>query len=270
MVKRRMVVDIGSGRPIVVLPGIQGRWEWIRPAIEALAERHRVLTFSLCGDARSGAEVDAAAGLDNFVWQIDRALDDRGLPSAIVCGVSYGGRAAVHYAAARPQRTAGLILVATPGPSWSPDARVRGYVSRPLSSAPAFIIRSPGRLWPEIRAAHASLVAALAFSARHVVRVTCAPMRPRLMAQRIGFLNGEDLARDARRITAPALVVTGEPHLDRVVDVEASRELARIIAGARLATLERTGHIGLITRPQEFARLVRDFVVKLPFIQERQ
>jgi hypothetical protein len=41
------IVDRGGGTPIVVIPGVQGRWEWMRPAIDALAHRSRVITFSL-------------------------------------------------------------------------------------------------------------------------------------------------------------------------------------------------------------------------------
>lgn len=248
----------------MLVPGIQGRWEWIRPAVDALAERHRVLTFSLSGDWGSGSTMEAGAGLDNFVKQIDRVLDRRSLPSATICGVSYGGVVALRYAAARPHRTAALILVATPGPTWTPDRRIREYVRRPWLSTPAFVARSPARLWPEIRAAHGTLAAALAFSARHIARILCAPMRPGLMAQRIGFLDGVDRASDARQVSAPTLVITGERSLDRVVNVEGSRQLAALIPGARFATLDRTGHIGLITRPLAFAELVREFVAKLP------
>ena len=41
------IVDLGSGVPVVMVPGIQGRWEWMKPAVDALAERCRVVTFSL-------------------------------------------------------------------------------------------------------------------------------------------------------------------------------------------------------------------------------
>jgi hypothetical protein len=37
-----MVIDVGHGPPLVLVPGIQGRWEYLRPAIEALAR------FSAC------------------------------------------------------------------------------------------------------------------------------------------------------------------------------------------------------------------------------
>jgi pimeloyl-ACP methyl ester carboxylesterase len=76
------------------------------------------------------------------------------------------------------------------------------------------------------------------------------------MAARVRNLEGVDFAADARRVLAPSLVVTGEPGLDRVVPVEGTREYLRLIPGSVGATLERTGHIGLITRPEAFAEIV--------------
>ena len=31
------IVDKGHGTPIVLIPGVQGRWEWMRPTVDALA-----------------------------------------------------------------------------------------------------------------------------------------------------------------------------------------------------------------------------------------
>ena len=44
------IIERGSGTPIVVVPGVQGRWEYFAPAIDALARSFRVVTFSLCGE----------------------------------------------------------------------------------------------------------------------------------------------------------------------------------------------------------------------------
>jgi hypothetical protein len=39
------IVDQGAGAPLVIVPGIQGRWEWMKPAVDARAGRCRVVTF---------------------------------------------------------------------------------------------------------------------------------------------------------------------------------------------------------------------------------
>ena len=57
------------------------------------------------------------------------------------------------------------------------------------------------------------------------------------------------------------MVVTGEQSLDRVVPVESTREYLDAIPGARYEQLDGTGHLGLITAPDRFCRVVGSFVV---------
>jgi 3-oxoadipate enol-lactonase len=253
-------IDLGTGVPLVLVPGIQGRWEWMRPAAEALAKRTRVVTFSLCGDPGSGCGIDPALGFDSFIGQIDAALDGARVPAAGICGVSYGGLVAVRYAAMRAQRVICLILTSSPGPTWRPDARARRYVRAPWLHVPAFVVGSGRGLWPEISDAFPPLTHRLRFAVSHLGRVLTWPASPARMSQRVTLLSGVDFVADAARVTAPTLVVTGEPHLDRVVPVESTREYLQYIAGARAVTLEHTGHIGLLTRADRYADVVSGFV----------
>jgi pimeloyl-ACP methyl ester carboxylesterase len=254
------MVDLGSGCPIVLVPGIQGRWEWMRPAVEALARRCRVLTSSLPGDPGSGAVMDPARGFGSLVDHVERLRADARVDRLAVCGVSYGGLVALAYAAAHPERTLALVLVSTPGPDWQPDARVRRYVRWPRLLAPLFVATAPFRLGPEIAAAYDAWLPRLRFVARHLARVLAAPMSPSRMSGRVRLAAGLDVRAACAAVRAPTLVVTGEPGLDRVVPVERTLEYARAIRGARTAVLERTGHIGLVTRPERFADLVGGFV----------
>jgi hypothetical protein len=48
------IVDRGSGPPLVLIPGLQGRWEYLRPAVDALSVFFRVLTFSLGSEDLDG------------------------------------------------------------------------------------------------------------------------------------------------------------------------------------------------------------------------
>jgi len=112
------IVERGSGAPIVLIPGLDGRWEYQRPAIEALARSFRVLTFPLCGERACGVGFDPKLGMDNYVAQVVAALDGRRIDRAVICGVSFGGLVAIRFALAHPERIAGLVLVSTPGPTW--------------------------------------------------------------------------------------------------------------------------------------------------------
>jgi pimeloyl-ACP methyl ester carboxylesterase len=126
--------------------------------------------------------------------------------------------------------------------------------------APAFVLGAPWRLGPEIVAAYDDVGARLRFAAGQAWRVVRAPMRIGPMAARLRLLASVRTADWCALVEAPTLVITGEPRLDRVVPVAGTREYASAIRGARSAVLPRTGHIGSVTRPEEFAEAVWRFV----------
>jgi 3-oxoadipate enol-lactonase len=256
----------GSGVPLVLVPGIQGRWEWMQPAVEALARRCLVVTYSLdervgaAGRRRRLSPVEPRAGIAPYVDQLDRVLDAAGLASAALCGVSFGGLVALYYAAERPARVEALVLVSTPGPAWRPDWRARLYARFPRLLAPAFVLHAPVRLGPEMVAAADCWLDAARSIAAHLLRVALAPFSPAGMGARARPLASLDATAVCARVRTPTLVLTGEPALDRVVSVAETRQYARLIPGAATAVLERTGHIGLVTRPERFAEIVGTFL----------
>lgn len=252
--------DQGSGNPLVVIPGIQGRWEWMRPALRALARDRRVISFTLPGDLGSGMAMDPALGFDVFVKQIDEVLDTARVERAAICGVSYGGLIAVRYAAVRPQRVSALILASTPGPGWQPTPRQARYVAKPWLSVPAFCFTALDRVGREIRAALPDWRARIGFTLAYVGDVMTAPMLPRLMARRVQLQQQTPLQPDCHRILAPTLVVTGDESLDLVVPVTSTREYLQLISGAQYALMDRTGHLGMLTQPDRFAGILKEFL----------
>src|SRR5262245_43418058 len=111
------IIERGHGETLVIVPGIQGRWEWLRDVVEALAETHRVLTFSL-GDEPTAKWTRSIDSIDGYSDQIAEALTTRGIARATICGVSFGGLVALRFAARAPERTAALVMISTPGPDW--------------------------------------------------------------------------------------------------------------------------------------------------------
>jgi pimeloyl-ACP methyl ester carboxylesterase len=85
-------------------------------------------------------------------------------------------------------------------------------------------------------------------------------MRPRLMRNRVRLLESVNLVDAAKACTAPALVITGEPDLDRVVTVASTLRYRELLRQVTVTRLERTGHLGLVLRPDEFAQRIADFV----------
>jgi 3-oxoadipate enol-lactonase len=252
--------DRGSGPPLIVIPGVQGRWEWMKPALDALSQRCRTISYSLCGDFGSGMWVDRDLGFERYLRQLDAIVDRTRAQRPAICGVSYGGWIALRYAATRPEQVRALILVSAPAPGWAPSSRQRAYISRPWLSAPAFVAAGPFRVWPEIRAALPERGSRLRFAITHGLRVISAPMIPSLMAARVREEQALDFRPDCSLVRAPTLIVSGEEGLDSVVPVHVTQQYRRLIHGSRYEMMRGTGHIGLVTQPERFAELVSEFV----------
>jgi len=255
------MVITGQGPTLLMIPGIQGRWEWGKPAVRALAQRHRVVSYSLCGE-RASVPPLVATSFDDLVRQALNALNRATDGPAVVCGVSYGGLIALRLAARHPARVRAVVLVSPLNADFSPDERMRRWVAHPLLNAPAFLAGSPGRIVPELRAAHGRRWAPRAMGL--LARVVCAPHSPERMAARMRLIAGEDFVADCASVSQPTLLITGEAGLDRIVPPEASCRMLTWLPDARHVTLERTGHWGLVTRRDAFAREVTQFVETLP------
>jgi 3-oxoadipate enol-lactonase len=255
-----LMMDQGSGPPVIVIPGVQGRWEWMVPALDELRRTCRTISYSLCGDAGSGLEIDPALGFENYVRQLDAIFERTGVARAALCGVSYGGFIALRYAATRPERVSALVLVSAPTPGWQPSPRQQRYLARPRLLAPLFLLAAPARLWAEVASAMPSWTARVRFSVTHGARVLAAPLVPALASARIAEQQATDFSGDGARVHAPTLVVTGEDALDHVVPPGVSRGYLSMIPGARYEKLEGTGHIGMLTQPGRFAHIVSDFI----------
>jgi pimeloyl-ACP methyl ester carboxylesterase len=227
--------------------------------VEVLAEHYRVITYSLCDEPSSPFECDAAAGFENYVRQVDHVLDRAGLARATLVGVSYGGLIATEFAARRPERVSSLGLASALPTDWAPDARAQVYMRAPRLLSPLFVATAPMRLQPEVRAAFPAIGERLRFMLGHGLRVARAPMSPKKMARRLQWA-GAHTFMDPGAVLAPVLVVPGEPGLDRVVPVDVSRRNLARLRTARHVVLPRTGHLGIVTRPQGFRAAMDAFL----------
>lgn len=219
--------------PLVLLPGTMCDARVFAPLLARLPSCE-VLVPSLVGHE---APADMA-----------RALLAELPPRFALGGFSLGGIVALEMAAQAPQRIAGLALfdtTARPDPEDNATLR-RNAVARAAQLGTG---RYAGqKLWslyvsPEAGdlETHRALVSAMAadagieaFRQQSEMAIARADSRPRLA-----------------RIAMPTLVLCGED--DRLCSVEAHRELAAGIPGARLAVLPQAGHFALIERPDAVA-----------------
>ena len=260
---RPRIIERGQGRPIVVIPGIQGRYEWGLPTVDALASLGHVVTFSLADEPTSGFAWAESAGFENYLTQLDQVVRATGGERPVLVGISYGGLIAAEYAARHPGGLSALVVASSPPPTWRVPARAERYLKAPRLMAPIFWIGAPLRAYPELKAALPGSRDRWQFVFDHGRRIAGAPASSARMVRRLRWLESAHFSLD-RAIDVPALIVTGEPDLERVVPPEDTLTYRAWLPGARAVTLAATGHNGCVTKAREFADEVAGLLAGLP------
>ncbi len=248
--KPRAVAHASGGGPLAPLVLVHGAGassgDW--PAeLRALPGR-RVLAVDLPG--HGAAPGPGARAIEAYAAAVEALLDREGIGSAVVVGHSMGGAIALSLALDRPERVAGLVLVAT-------GARLR--------VAPEALAASAS---PEGLALAAWTMADRSFGPAVRADVREARAR-RIAATAPGLLHGDLSACDAfdamarlGEVRVPTLVVCGTE--DRLTPPKYASFLAERIAGARLALVPGAGHLVMLEEPRAVADAVAGFLAALP------
>jgi 3-oxoadipate enol-lactonase len=112
------VTDDGSGPALLLVHGFGGAKEDFADHVDALAERHRVVTFDHRGHGESDDPPDPADySLDRMATDVLGVADSLGVDGFRLLGHSMGGMVARRVVLARPERIEALVLMDTsPGP----------------------------------------------------------------------------------------------------------------------------------------------------------
>jgi poly(3-hydroxyalkanoate) depolymerase len=245
----------GSGPPLLLTSGIGASLELGQPLRDALSGRSTI-AWDAPGAGASG--VPRRRPSLRFVADCAVAiLDHLGFEQADVMGVSWGGMASQELARRYPARVRRLVLAAT-GTGWTSvpgDLRAlpilldtRRYNSpRFLEEVGASLYGGDVRRDPEILRRQASL--------RLLYPPTTAGYWWQLVAT-AGWTSVHWLGR----LSQPTLVLAGDD--DPISHLANGRLIAHLIPNATLAVMEGGGHLFAITRPDETARLVEEFLDK--------
>ncbi|WAJ43428.1 alpha/beta fold hydrolase [Mycobacterium sp. Aquia_216] len=252
-------VDLGAGRPVVLVHGQGGAWQWWLRVIPVVARHVRVIALDLAG---FGASDPVATG-DVFEEQVATViglLDELRLARATIVGHSMGGLVSLKVACDHPERVDGLMLIDS-GSNVIGPVRLRvillGFrlfdrVFR-FSAVPRVVAR-----WRYLRAAFFALAVT---EPRCITRSLADELVPRMAAP--GFIAGMQAAGKAvaeatpETVRGPALVLWGRD--DRIVPLSSGRQLADAIPHARLVVLDDVAHCAMLEKPDETASLIADF-----------
>jgi 3-oxoadipate enol-lactonase len=252
--------DIHGEGPAVVLihAGIADSRMW-GPQLEPFAKSHTVVRLDLPGFGQSPIE----SSVVSFRGAVAKALDAAGVERGALVGTSFGGRTALEFAVDFPQRVSALVLVGSSvdDHEWSAEVEAsfveeeaaleRGDLEAAVKANLELWLAGPHRQLDEIDPAMRELAADMQLQVFHQQEGHDDARADRLdppASQRLATL------------TVPTLIVTGDKDVDDIHQI--AERLARDIAGAERATIADAAHLPNLERPEEFDRIVLDFLYK--------
>lgn len=110
--------DIGKGKPLILLHGIESSGNYWKPLIKPLAEKRRVITIDLLGFGESPKPLNIAYTLDDQVRYLKDTLEDLGIDEFDIIAHSLGSLVAIAYAGKHTNKVKSLTLLS---PVFVPD-----------------------------------------------------------------------------------------------------------------------------------------------------
>jgi pimeloyl-ACP methyl ester carboxylesterase len=245
----------GSGEPLLLIQGMSGTHvAWGEPFLGALRESFDVIAFDNRGIGLS-APVDGPFTIIEMAEDTAALMQELGLESAHVVGISMGGMIAQELALAHPGRLRSLTLGCTycggPGSQMMPEENARKLLEGMASGDREKAIRAAYEvnLSPTFRAEESR------FAAFHEM-ATSVPAAKETIQLQIQAIFGHDTNARLGEIAMPTLIVHGTE--DGVLPYPNGELIASLMPAARLETLEGVGHMFWWEQPDRSADLIRE------------
>lgn len=246
---------MGAGEFVLFLHGIGGNKRNWHDNLPTFGAHFHAVAW----DARGYGESDDYEGpLDflDYARDVIRVLDHYGVEAAHLVGLSMGGRIAAAVAAFHPQRVKSLVLADTHlGFKHFTEEQAAEFVR--LRREPLLAGKEPKDI------------------AEPIARTLISPKGTEeafgKLVDSLSRLHKESYIKSIEasvhgdhevffeKIRHPSLVVVGSD--DRLTPPSMAEKIAALVPGAKLHVIEGAGHLANIEKPEEFDRVVLDFLL---------
>ena len=253
----------GSGRPLLLVHGIAASSFSYRLNWAELVRCFRVFIPDIMSVGYSNRTSGLDCSLRGNALRLREFLDEVGIERTDIVGSSYGGAVVMELANLAPERLAHMILVAPANPFASRYHRVLRFY---LSGLGGIFVRlapfMPAQAWdygigrmyanPKCMVVGTGLGYARALRARGVIRHIRSCLKT--FAQDV-----EELRSKLRAMAnIPTLIIWGDR--DPVVELPSGYKLQQELE-AELVVMPGVGHLPYEESPEEFNRIVKNFVL---------
>ena len=244
--------SVGKGPTLVFVHGWTCDSSSWAGQVPVFAKSYRVITLDLPGHGKSGSPKDGKFSADLFAKAVEAVRAEANADRIVLVGHSMGAPVIRQYAHNYPDRVAGLVAVDGP-------LDLRGFPpGQDTGRAP------PTMTGPEGLKTRETMIRSM------FVPTTAAPLQDHILKMMLGAPEAtasgamaamfDPAIRWTDTIKAPALAVYAGTAT--IPDVAKTRE---IIPSYEATKVEGTGHFLMMEKPQEFNRLLTEFLAKIHF-----
>lgn len=240
---------------IILLHGSNADLHTWEPWVQGLKGQYRVIRFDQVGHGLTGPDPKDDYTRANYVADIAEVADKLGLERFILGGNSMGGKHALAFAVAHPERVTGLVLVdGSGGPMRDQDKGQPEKDRKKDSGNIGFrIAQTPGINLLVEQITPRSLIARSLEQSVSVKAVASEaavdrywellryPGNRRATLKRFSLPYDPLTEAEIASVTTPTLILWGEE--DRLIPVEAGRWLAKTMPASTLVVYPKTGHL---------------------------
>jgi pimeloyl-ACP methyl ester carboxylesterase len=257
----------GAGSALVLVHGLLGySFNW-RRVIPIFARKFEIFAPELPGAGFSDCNPQLDCRLSSAADRLLGFLDASGIDSCDLIGHSYGGAIAMTLAARAPSRVGRLVLVSPANP-WSRYGRIRlallrnrtvatvfPGLARPMRPLHNYFLRrawgNPCRITPEVLRGYSAPILRVGVL-EHAVKIV-----------RSWDQDMQELQTTLPQLShIPTLLVWGSK--DRTVDPASAEPLRRNFQSVQFSIIDGAGHLPYEECPEEFTRVVIDFLQPSP------
>lgn len=245
---RYIYLEGGKGEPLMLLHGFGADKDNFTPVADYLTTRYRVIIPDHIGFGESAHPVDADYSPPAQAKRLRAFAHALGVTSLHLGGSSMGGHIAMTYAALYPEEVKSLWLL-DPSGVWSAPKSVVQTTMETTGQNPLLIENED-----DIVKLFQLIMSSPPYVPRPILNVLAKQrIKNHTLEQRIF----REIATDSveQRVTGlatPALVVWGNE--DRLLSVEASKILTKLMPRSRVIVMQHTGHLPMFESPEQTAQ----------------
>ncbi|HEU5163434.1 MAG TPA: alpha/beta fold hydrolase [Thermoanaerobaculia bacterium] len=247
--------DVGDGTPVIWIHGYPLSAAIYAPQEAIPGVRHIVPDLPGFGSAPPPA---GEVTIEDYAGGILRIMDEKGIRSAVVAGLSMGGYIALSLARQAMERLCGLILIDTRETPDTPDARAKRFESIEAVRAAGTGSVVEAMLPKMLTEATMKQDAGKADAVRRIME---SASKEGVIAALGAMARRGDSSALLPRIEVPVLVVVGRE--DAITPPADAERMRSAIPGAELVMIDGAAHLSNFERPEEFNRAAARFLQRV-------